>query len=157
MSALLAMLLLHGCGSSDSATPEQSQWLVVMNAEQANSVPNEDGTYTLMLYGVDDDMLAFTDRPNRLSGRLATADFIAQWNSTFSDSDPNAALLDNNVKVAITMSNPHYIGTTLRVDVRVIGNDPLPASMTDVDLFIDDIVVGCGNGTYPPCGYNPFN
>ena len=62
---VLTALLVGTAVLADRKNAPQSDWLMVMKAEQAQFVEATDGTYTLTLTDVDPVTLAFTDRPER--------------------------------------------------------------------------------------------
>lgn len=136
-------LLLAGCatpgaepaGASDSTDAETPQWLMVTNGESATIA---DGVFTLT--GVDDDTLAFTDRPNRDADQWDTEEFLGGWEESFSESAPNVAVKADGFESAATFSNFRYEGENAVWDVTVLeGQNAFPGELNDVHLFIDPI------------------
>jgi len=125
-------LLLGACGNDESAAPSttaaaaadgQLHWEAVALAESAEVVSDSDGT-VLRLDGVDPEVTAFTDRPDRLAGPLAVHDLLALWSSgVFRDDPPNAALVLDDTVLAVELQGAVYDSTT---DTLWFGMDPLP-------------------------------
>ena len=127
----------------------QPEWLMVMNAETGEFQPAGD-TYTLTLAGVDAEMLAFTDRPEREAQTWDTGDFLDYWQNEFGDDPPNAVVSADGVQVAVTLSNPR-VGMSARDDGAVTpsagavtftatplpGQEPPTSVITQPTLFID--------------------
>ena len=107
----------------------------------------------LTLDGVDAEMLAFTDRPERETQTWDTAAFLDAWASAFGDDPPNAVISANGVRVAVTLSDPR-VGMSARDDGAVTptagavtftatplpGQEPPTSLITQPTLFIDDSV-----------------
>ena len=65
VGVLIFTVILAGVAiTAHNNNEPQPEWLMVMNAETGEFQPAGD-TYTLTLAGVDAEMLAFTDRPER--------------------------------------------------------------------------------------------
>ena len=124
---------------------------MVMNAETGEFQPAGD-TYTLTLAGVDEEMLAFTDRPERQAQTWDTAAFLDAWASEFDGDPPNAVVSASGVRVAVTLSNPQAIGGTFTEIVQdsgpitgavtftatpLPGQEPPTSLITQPTLFID--------------------
>ena len=122
---------------------------MVMNAETGEFQPAGD-TYTLTLAGVDEEMLAFTDRPERQAQTWDTSEFLDYWANEFDDDPPNAVINANGVRVAVTLSDPR-VGMSARDDGAVTpsagavtftatplpGQEPPTSLITQPTLFID--------------------
>ena len=65
-----------------SANPS---WLLTQTAKFGSMTPNADGTYQLSMGGVDTDVIAFTDRPNRATGILTVPQMTKAWATAFAD------------------------------------------------------------------------
>ena len=136
----------------------QPEWLMVMNAETGEFQP-AGNTYTLTLIGVDAQMLAFTDRPERQAQTWDTSEFLDYWANEFGDDPPNAVVSADGVRVAVTLSDPR-VGMSARDDGAVTPTagavtftaTPLPRQepptsvINQPTLFIDDTF----------CWSNPF-
>ena len=129
----------------------QPEWLMVMNAETGEFQPAGD-TYTLTLEGVDAEMLAFTDRPERQAQTWDTSEFLDYWANEFGDDPPNAVVSADGVRVAVTLSDPR-VGMSARDDGAVTpsagavtftatplpGQEPPTSLITQPTLFIDSM------------------
>ena len=80
---------------------------MVMNAETGEFQPAGD-SYTLTLEGVDAQMLAFTDRPEREAQTWNTSEFLDYWQNEFGGDPPNAVVSADGVRVAVTLSDPEW-------------------------------------------------
>ncbi|MEO6027682.1 MAG: hypothetical protein ABIR79_12515 [Candidatus Binatia bacterium] len=88
--------------------------LFVQNADSGVLEPDlaRPGDFLLHARGVG-RTLYIADRPQRLSGSLATADFAASWESYGFDSDPPNAILetrrvDETIATAVVLRDPVY-------------------------------------------------
>jgi len=115
---VLTALLVGTAVLADRKNAPQSDWLMVMKAEQAQFVEATDGTYTLTLTDVDPVTLAFTDRPERTAQTWDTTVVLDYWESEFDGDPPNAAVTADGVRVAVTLSGPR-IGMSARSDGAV--------------------------------------
>ena len=67
VGVLIFTVILAGVAvTAHNNNEPEPEWLMVMNAETGEFQPAGD-TYTLTLGGVDEEMLAFTDRPGTRS------------------------------------------------------------------------------------------
>ena len=105
---ILTVLLVGTAALADQNNVPQSEWLMVMEAEQAEFVEATDGKYTLTLTDADPVTLAFTDRPERIAQnqKWDTTVVLDYWESEFNDDPPNAAVTADGVGVAVTLSEP---------------------------------------------------
>ncbi len=69
---ILTVILAGVAVTAHTKSEPEPEWLMVMNVETGGSQPAGD-TYTLTLEGVDAEMLAFTDRPEREAQRGTSA------------------------------------------------------------------------------------
>ena len=121
---------------------EQVQLLFVQNARDVVM-----GKGRLTLIGVSPTTLFFTDRPKRIAGHMATADFVLEWQEgkgkeSFHADPPNAALSvfakDEIVDVVVVLKNPRMAGSALVYDIDVLEQDePIPSG--PVSMFIDPL------------------
>lgn len=123
-----------------SAETDAVEFLLVQNAE---GVSLEGGT--LRLKSVGGDTLYFSDRPDRIVGRLATKDYVAHWavgNNNFSSDPPNAvvSILDHAEArdIVVVLRNPRLEGADLVYDVDVLDGDKAATGGAS-SLFIDII------------------
>ncbi|HEY8581336.1 MAG TPA: MbtH family NRPS accessory protein [Capillimicrobium sp.] len=141
-------------GSGDGPT-----WLWVQQAESGTFTRDSQG-WKLTLTGAQDDLVAFSDRPDRLARAERLSGFLAEWDLRFGHSDPNAAIVVPSAGrrgdvLVVTLSEPTVrsrdadelvyratvvpLGTARRLnptDERVADTD-LPRSFDDPVLFID--------------------
>ena len=132
----------------------QPEWLMVMNAESGEFQKDTTGEdYTLTLVWVDEEMLAFTDRPEHEAQTWDTAAFLDAWAREFGDDPPNAVVSADGVRVAVTLSTPQSIGGTFEEVVQdsgpmtgavtfaatpLPGQEPPTSVITQPTLFIDN-------------------
>lgn len=141
--SLVAVVLL--CSAPQAAEKSKSgkknvNFLFVQNAE---SVTLKEGVLTLK--GVATDTLYFSDRPNRIAGRVTVADFVKHWSmgsDSFKSNPPNAVLtvLENPVPkdIVVVLNNPRIEGKNLVYDVEVTDGDKMVSGEASA-LFIDII------------------
>jgi hypothetical protein len=121
--------------------------LLVQTASSGSLTDNGDGSFTLTL----DDIRAitwFSDRPERLSGRLGLEDFAAAWQTDdVADDPPNASLEVADASLPVELLDMTYGGTGSSLTYRVrplegSGGTVAPADLArerfgPVTLFID--------------------
>ena len=121
VGVLIFTVILAGVAVTAHTNSEpEPEWLMVMNAETGEFQPAGD-SYTLTLAGVDEEMLAFTDRPEREAQTWDTAVVLDYWASEFDGDPPNAAVTADGVGVAVTLSEPR-VGMSARNDGAVTPN-----------------------------------
>lgn len=145
------LLLLPWCAATAQAAPASNaaatptvepmpaaNWMFV----QTGSGFSSDGK-TLTITGVGAQTLMFTDRPERMTGDVATAKFVSYWGSgkdDFEKDPPNATVSTVvNGKTDLTvveLRNPRLSGGNLTYDIRPLGGT-LPDAGQQVSLFID--------------------
>jgi hypothetical protein len=123
-------------------TEENVQWLFVQNSK---NVVLEKGTLTLK--DVAPATIFFSDRPERLAGHMATADFVLEWQEgtgkeSFHADPPNATLSifgkDEIVDIVVELKNPRLKGNELMYDIGVLEGE-LPTTSGFCSLFIDPV------------------
>ena len=161
VGVLIFTVILAGVAVTAHNTSEpEPEWLMVMNAETGEFQPAGD-TYTLTFEGVDEQMLAFTDRPERAAQTWDTAAFLNAWASEVDGDPPNAVISANGVRVAATLSDPR-VGMSARDDGAVTpsagavtftatplsGQEPPTSVINQPTLFIDGVAIpGCAYGS----------
>ena len=150
VGVLIFTVILAGVAVTAHTTNEpEPEWLMVMNAETGECQKVGD-TYTLTLDGVDTQMLAFTDRPEREAQMWDTSAFLDYWANKFGDDPPNAVVSADGVRVAVTLSDPR-VGMSARDDGAVTpsagavtftatplpGQEPPTSLINQPTLFID--------------------
>jgi len=116
---------------------------------------------TLTLTQVRRETDWFTNRPNRLAGKVPNLEFIKQWDegeNSFADDPPNADLtceVDGEVvNYFVELTSPRIAGYDLSYTVSALRNTELPQTPITCDgeaeLFIDLAwLCTCGDGTLP--------
>lgn len=123
------------------ADPDDIEYMFAQTA-QGLSV-NMDGRITLD--GVSAATLWFTDRPYRLTGHVATDEFVASWDqgdNSFAEDPPNALLSIFEAKevndVVVILSDPKLTNGDLSYAVQVTEGELAPSD-GPASLFIDMI------------------
>ncbi len=128
-------LSLSACGGREHAgnttgrpaaasSGPRGEFLVVLDA-QSGALRTEGGHLTLTLKGVGMTAAAFSDRPRREAGTLATARFVDQWKKEYGGDPPNAALglpggRPEADTVILALNAPRRHGTTVRFGVKQV-------------------------------------
>ena len=162
VAVLIFTVILVGVAVTAHNTSEPGpEWLMVMNAETGEFQPAGD-TYTFTLARVDEEMLAFTDRPERQAQTWDTSAFLDAWANEFGDDPPNAVVSADGVRVAVTLSDPR-VGMSARDDGAVTpsagavtftatplpGQEPPTSLINQPTLFIDEFsLVATDPGTF---------
>lgn len=143
--AAMAIVIAAAAGA-DAAEPgptgafqaPAADWLFVQSADTVTF----DGT-TLTLKGIHPSTVLFTDRPQRMAGGMATAEFVSTWTAgtdSFQKDPPNAslsAIVDGKQQASvIEIDNPVLDGDTLTYSARIIDGTP-PAAGGSTIVIID--------------------
>ncbi|HEY7633771.1 MAG TPA: hypothetical protein VH817_23935 [Thermoleophilaceae bacterium] len=123
---------------------EQLETEESMFVQTAQGIDSAGGTLTLQ--GVTPSTLYFSDRPQRVVGHMATADFVDLWaigDNSFESDPPNAVLSflepgdDVPEDVVVVLKEPNLDGAgDLSYSIEVLEGT-LPAHSGPVTLFID--------------------
>ena len=176
VGVLIFTVILAGVAVIARANSEpEPEWLMVMNAETGEVLAPGDARlmlldtagadYKLILTGVDAQMLAFTDRPERQAQTWDTSAFLDYWANEFGDDPPNAVVSADGVRVAVTLSDPR-VGMSPRDDGAVTpsagavtftatplpGQEPPTSVINQPTLFIDDFILFIDDLTRLPYG-----
>jgi hypothetical protein len=146
-----ALALRHT--AAQSGTPgavEAVEFLFVQTAASGTLTPSGQG-YTLTFRHDTGQTIYFSDRPERLTGLMPTAELVAQW--PFEDeSPPNAALAISSAEDASAtvfigvLTDPAWdaAAATLSYSFSMLSDDipagsptPVPTSFDSATLFID--------------------
>lgn len=142
--------------AAQSSTPEAGEEveqieLLFVQAVGSGTLTPSDHEYTLTFRHDARQTIYFSDRPDRLTGLLPTAELISQWPFE-GESPPNAALAtstarDASVQVLIgVLGNPvwdsesatlKYSFSELSDDIPAGSPTPIPDSFESATLFID--------------------
>ena len=119
---------------------EQPQWLMVIKATQGEFQESTGGDYTLTLTGVEPDLLAFTDRPERQAQRWYTTKFLNDWADEFNTDPPNAVIRGGNGETAITINDPEVSGDTVTFTATPLPGQTVPTdTINQPTLLVDNI------------------
>ena len=140
VGVLIFTVILAGVAvTAHNNNEPQPEWLMVMNAETGEFQDTAGEDYKLILTGVDAQMLAFTDRPERQAQTWDTTAFLDYWANEFGDDPPNAVITANGVRVAVTLSDPQ-VGTSERAATFTAtplpGQEPPTSCINQPTLFI---------------------
>ena len=115
-------------------------YLFVQHSGQATLA---DGVLTLK--NAASETLYFSDRPDRIAGRITTAEFVEHWakgDDNFKENPPNAVLSvfeePEPKDVVVVLKNPRLEGENLIYDVEVTDGDKSLSGEAS-SLFIDVI------------------
>lgn len=132
--------LVTARAESHAAAEEEVDYLFVQNTM---AVSLKDGVLTLK--GVTADTLYFSDRPERIAGRITTKKFVDDWangNDSFKKDPPNAVLSilggASLLDIVVELQNPRLEDGNLFYDVTVIDGENA-ADGAQSALFIDVI------------------
>ncbi len=111
--------------------------------QNATTVSLEGGVLTLG--GIAGDTLYFSDRPDRIAGRITTAEFVDQWtkgHDSFKADPPNAVLSivhdTEAVDIVLVLRDPRLAGADLKYQVAVLDGAEMVEGAA-ASLFIDVI------------------
>jgi hypothetical protein len=126
---------------------QEPSFLFVVSAEEGKIV-KENYVDKLVLSKIDDHLLYFSDRPNRIAGMSKTTPFFKAWDKMFESSMPNVAIAykksekdkKTNESFAIELKTPQKIdGAWVFEIVKLKGTQIEYVDLGPVWLFIDDI------------------
>ncbi|MGB8476770.1 MAG: hypothetical protein WCE61_22030 [Candidatus Acidiferrum sp.] len=157
LCGIATLIILAGSAPSEAATPSANAGITwttagkpsgkmdVLYVQNARSVTLEKGK--LVLHGVNQATICFTDRPARLAGHLPTSSFIPLWSegkNSFLKDPPNATLSifsgDKVSDLVVEISNPVLAGNNLTYNAKVLeGTASVKGG--ECSLFID--IIGC--------------
>lgn len=139
--SLFAVFLVRDGGAQTPPPNQKAAETVELLFVQNSVAGGYDGT-TLTLTGVGPTVF-FSDRPQRVTGQVRTAEFITHWDKgsdNFGENPPNASLSifsDKEIRsVIVELTSPKLKGNTLSYKVKVLRGQ-LPASFKESSLFID--------------------
>lgn len=126
---------------------------------------NNSPSYKIVIKNIDPQVAYFSDRPNRVVGKIDLEKFIALWDKTgdsgFLNNPPNADLIGNKsiffdknkqINLVVELTAPHYdkkTKTLTYIAKPLKGNETvLKDSLTlyNVIMFIDSVCLSCWNG-----------
>lgn len=149
--ALIAAFLISGSAlAEDLENP--SNWLFVHTAQTA-----EITSETTLIVPLTREILAFSDRPNRMHGYLSGHAFVSLWSEgegdSFSADPPNAVLTWRDedgireVVVVITRSEVEDYGRSIVYELAPgVSLPAVGVQLKNISLFVDSVCIGvCGN------------
>ena len=128
--------------AADTATtaPKKVHLLFVQTAQSAELKNNK-----LILKGVSPNTIFFSDRPDRITGHITTAQAIPKWSQgedSFAADPPNAVLSvfsqNKTHDMVVELRNPVLKGNVLTYDIKVLHGKMI-AGGGPCTLFIDSI------------------
>ena len=132
-----------GAGDMDAMSSAGSDVEYMFAVTGSGFGMNLDGRITIK--GASATTLFFSDRPYRLTGHVATEDFVSQWDvgdDNFAEDPPNALLSifeeDAVNDVVVILTEPQLSDGDLSFAVSVTDGDLAPSD-GPVSLFIDMI------------------
>ena len=140
-AASLVGAVAKRAGAADAEDKEKVvEFLFVQNA---SSVSLKDGK--LRMQGVAPDTLYFSDRPDRIVGRITTKEYVDHWSvggNSFADDPPNAVLSIQQEPeprdIVVVLRAPALDGDELVYNVDVLDGEKEATGKTAA-LFIDVI------------------
>jgi len=132
--AVMLVASLGGCGedggqttASPSSDPE---FLTVMHAGGGSLTREGDG-FVLTLDDLAPQVVAFTDRPERVSGAVSTSTYIEAWGKEYKGDPPNAALVLPSGRadadtIVFTLDQPELDGQSVRFQAEQVTDPPEP-------------------------------
>jgi len=138
------MLLLIGCmeqtQQDENITSQngEPQYLLVQNSDNVELTST-----TLTLLGINEETIFFSDRPERIAGKVYTAEVIQNWGkgkNNFEEDPPNATLSiygdEEIADLVIELRNPKLEEDRLTYDIAVLEG-MIPDFSGEATLFID--------------------
>ena len=128
--------------AADTATaaPKKVHLLFVQTAQSVEIKNNK-----MILKGVSPNTIFFSDRPDRITGHIATAQAMPKWSQgedSFAADPPNAVLSvisqNKTHDMVVELRNPVLKGDMLTYDIKVLHGKMI-ASGGPCTLFIDSI------------------
>lgn len=153
----VAGLLVLGLGSGvNLANAEDELEPMFMFVHVSDDLEADLANRTLRLVNVNQQVLYFSDRPQRLAGHLKMADYLNEWTAAEGDDNftadpPNATLSvyepgqPDNTLAVVEISDPVVDGDDL-IYTYTLLDGTMPAAGGATTLFIDRIGIGGGVG-----------
>jgi len=144
---------------SDSDLDTGTKEIEALYVQSAHGMSYQDGVLTLQ--GIAPTTILFSDRPDRITGHVPSAEFFDSWgegDDSFADVPPNAVLSilteDEINDVVVVLSDPALDGDQMSYSVDILDGE-MPVSGGPSSLFIDTIgrpatpvsVAGCHRRT----------
>ena len=156
-SALLPVAaVLAAVGCAKPTPPPAAEAPEFMFVQIAEDVQVDTVAMTLRMQKVGNQVVYFSDRPNRIAGHLTVAQYLREWTpaagaDNLGAVNPNATLSayrpgePNNSVAIVEIGNPKLDGADMIYTYKLIdGTIPLDGGATA--LFIDKVGAGGGVG-----------
>ncbi|MEM9242507.1 MAG: hypothetical protein AAGA27_00425 [Pseudomonadota bacterium] len=132
---------------------QQKSWLLVLHAHQGKIEQRDDGMY-LILNQVSEDMVAFTDRPDRDYKTVKTHNIVTNWQKLFakdSGGDPNAvvthaeltSMSGSVLPEGLILGKPQMAHNTVTFKVATLDQEKhsfeIGKTYKDINVFIDNV------------------
>lgn len=165
LKVLILTLMCSSTLSWASKTTPPLSFLFVQSADSAVLAPVKEhpGQFTLTLKKVNPYVTYFSDRPNRVTGMMPTAEFMAIWQKkgkdSFAHDAPNVniegmklhyIIKNKSVSFVAELLNPQVDAKThdITYDIQVLGahQDLVPhksVTLHQVVLFLDNWCPSC--------------
>jgi hypothetical protein len=139
-ASLVSAVARPAWAAGQGETGKTVEYLFVQNAQK---VSLKDGVLTLK--GITPNTLYFSDRPDRIVGRVTTKEFVGAWtqgHDSFQNDPPNAVLSvlhqPEPQDTTVVLKHPRLESDNLIYDVEVLDGGKA-ASGEQCSLFIDVI------------------
>jgi hypothetical protein len=147
LAATSVAAALASCTRSENeavdAGVDDEQEVEFLFVQNAIAVTLSEGV--LSMIGITPETLYFSDRPDRIVGRVTTQEFVDHWSKgedSFAANPPNAVLSTlqgpSPQDVVVVLREPHLGGGTLSYNVEVLDGVPVIEGGASA-LFIDII------------------
>jgi len=107
----IALFWLYGCSGSGSEASEY-RWMWTVSGSNAEAIPQGDGSFRVIVDGLDRSVLQFSNRPQRAQEAVASSNFFPRWGKIFAGDPPNAVLAAQTAQGvrqwAVTISSPEF-------------------------------------------------
>ena len=126
----------------------KSPFLFVLSAD-TGVITKTDGGYKLTLKGMDDKVMYFSDRPQKVAGYITLTQFMGTWakgKDSFKDNPPNAVINVANLKtnendiaqtIPVMLMNPVVTANGWTFDLKGLQGEEIPVgSYKGISVFI---------------------
>jgi small subunit ribosomal protein S15 len=125
--------------------PYGPEWLYSLSFESGERI-EKNGNLTIVLKGVQ-NIIKFTDRPDRLWSPMNTKQLTELWNVDFDFEDfwndnPNACLNIDGENYIIEISGCRIINDSLEMDIKMVSDNIIKEAFDNGGLFIDARIDG---------------
>jgi hypothetical protein len=151
---LTATLALCAAMVTAAAKAEDQSELQLMFVHTASGIEVDTAAQTLRLKDVEQQVLYFSDRPQRVAGHVSMAGYLEEWTTgkdNFGEDPPNATLSvyepgqSDNTTAVIEIMQPVVEGNDITYAYKLIDGE-MPKTGENTALFIDWVGPGGGVG-----------